>query len=123
MADKTMKLEIMSPDRNFYTGEVTMAEFNTTVPLAVILSPGVLVIHEPGGEKKAALHSGFAKIMKDKISIFAEIAEWPDEIDENRAREAKIRAERRISGDKSGIDLQRAEIALKKSLIRISLKN
>lgn len=61
--------------------------------------------------------------MKDKISIFAEIAEWPDEIDENRAREAKIRAERRISGDKSGIDLQRAEIALKKSLIRISLKN
>ena len=30
MADKTMKLEIMSPDRNFYTGEVTMAEFNTT---------------------------------------------------------------------------------------------
>ena len=111
MADKTMKLEIMSPDRNFYTGEVTMAEFNTTegyigvypehIPLAVILSPGVLVIHEPGGEKKAALHSGFAKIMKDKISIFAEIAEWPDEIDENRAREAKIRAERRISGDKS----------------------
>ena len=133
MADKTMKLEIMSPDRNFYTGEVTMAEFNTTegyigvypehIPLAVILSPGVLVIHEPGGEKKAALHSGFAKIMKDKISIFAEIAEWPDEIDENRAREAKIRAERRISGDRSGIDLQRAEIALNKSFIRISLKN
>ena len=45
-----------------------------------------------------------------------------DEIDESRAREAKIRAERRMSGDKSGIDLQRAEIALKKSLIRISLK-
>lgn len=53
MADKTMKLEIMSPDRNFYTGEVTMAEFNTTegyigvypehIPLAVILSPGFLL--------------------------------------------------------------------------------
>ena len=106
MADKTMKLEIMSPDRNFYTGEVTMAEFNTTegyigvypehIPLAVILSPGVLVIHEPGGEKKAALHSGFAKIMKD-----------------SDANTDMVISE----------DLQRAEISLKKSLIRISLKN
>lgn len=133
MADKTMQLEIMSPDRNFYNGEVTMVEFNTTegyigvypehIPLAVILSPGVLVIHEEAGEKKAALHAGFAKITKEKVTIFAEVAEWPDEIDFNRAEEARIRAERRMSGDKSGIDLQRAEIALKKSLIRISLKN
>lgn len=133
MADKTMELEIMSPDRSFYKGTVTMAEFNTTegyigvypehIPLAVILSPGILVIHEESGEKKAALHSGFAKITKKKITIFAEIAEWPDEIDQNRAEEAKIRAERRLSGDKSGIDLARAEIALKKSLTRISLKN
>lgn len=132
MADKKMELEIMSPDRKFYTGEVSMVEFNTTegyigvypehIPLAVILSPGVLVIHEDSEEKKAALHSGFAKITKDKVTIFAEIAEWPDEIDFNRAEEAKIRAERRMSGEKSGIDLQRAEVALKKSLTRISLK-
>lgn len=132
MAEKTMELEVMCPERNFYTGTVLMAEFNTTegyigvypehIPLAVVLAPGILVIHEESGEKKAALHSGFAKISKSKITIFAELAEWPEEIDFNRAEEARVRAERRMSGDKSGIDLQRAEIALKKSLTRISLK-
>lgn len=131
MADKTMELEIMSPDRKFYSGQVTMAEFNTTegyigvypehIPLAVILSPGVFVIHEPDGtEKKAAIHSGFGKVTKQKITIFAEIAEWPDEIDSNRAEEARIRAERRLAGKESGLDVQRAEIALKKSLARLS---
>ena len=55
--------------------------------------------------------------------ILAEVAEWPDEIDINRANEAKIRAERRLDGKESGMDIQRAEIALKKALTRISLLN
>lgn len=128
----TLTLEVISPERTFYKGEATMVEFNTTegylgiypdhIPLAVIVAPGILVIHEESEEKKAAIHSGFAKITQDKITIFAEIAEWPDEIDVNRAEEARIRAERRLAGDKSGIDLARAEVALKRSLIRISLK-
>ncbi len=128
----TLTLEVISPERTFYKGEATMVEFNTTegylgiypdhIPLAVIVAPGVLVIHEENEDKKAAIHSGFAKITQDKITIFAEIAEWPEEIDVNRAEEARIRAERRLAGDKSGIDLARAEVALKRSLIRISLK-
>lgn len=128
----TLTLEVISPERTFYKGEATMVEFNTTegylgiypdhIPLAVIVAPGILVIHEENEDKKAAIHSGFAKITQDKITIFAEIAEWPEEIDVNRAEEAKIRAERRLAGDKSGIDLARAEVALKRSLTRISLK-
>ena len=55
--------------------------------------------------------------------ILAEIAEWPDEIDVNRAKEAQTRAERRLDGKESGMDIQRAEVALKKALTRISLKN
>ena len=54
--------------------------------------------------------------------ILAEVAEWPDEIDLNRAEEARVRAERRLSGTESGIDIKRAEAALKRSLTRISIK-
>ena len=132
MADKTMELEVISPDRTFYKGTVTMVEFNTTegymgiypehVPVAVIVSPGVLVIHGTEATKKAALHSGFAKITGSKITIFAEIAEWPEEIDLKRAEEAHIRAKRRLGSKDAELDLQRAEIALKKSIARISIK-
>lgn len=134
MADNMFEVDIMCPDRSFYKGTAEMVEFNTTegyigvypghIPLAAIISPGILRIHEEGGEEKeAALHSGIAEISKTKVRIMAEVAEWPDEIDEKRAQEAKVRAERRLSGTESGIDIQRAEVALKKSLTRISLKN
>ena len=134
MADKVMELEIMCPDRCFYKGNVAMVEYNTVegyigvypehIPLATVLATGILTIHlEDGTTKQAALHEGFAKITQDKVMILAEVAEWPDEIDINRANEAKIRAERRLDGKESGMDIQRAEIALKKALTRISLLN
>jgi F-type H+-transporting ATPase subunit epsilon len=85
----------------------------------VVLNPGVLRITGNGTVKEAALHSGFAEILGDKITILAEAVEWPEEIDKNRAEQAKIRAERRIK--ESAEDEDRAELALKRSVIRIQL--
>ncbi len=133
MADEKMfKLTIICPDRIFYEGEASMIELNTSegevgiyknhIPMTMILVPGVLKITESEGVKEAALHAGFIEVLPDEIKILAEIAEWPEEIDTNRANEAKIRAERRLAGDDPGeINTLRAEIALKKSLIRLEL--
>lgn len=132
MADNKFALKVMCPDRTFFKGEADMVEMNTTegyigvypghIPIATVLAPGILVIHNDGELKRAALHSGFARISPDNIMILAEVAEWPDEIDLNRAEEARVRAERRLSGTESGIDIKRAEAALKRSLTRISIK-
>lgn len=132
MADNKFALKVMCPDRTFFEGEADMVEMNTTegyigvypvhIPIATVLAPGILVIHNDGELKRAALHSGFARISPDNIMILAEVAEWPDEIDLNRAEEARVRAERRLSGTESGIDIKRAEAALKRSLTRISIK-
>lgn len=134
MADKTFKLTIISPDRTFYEGDVTMLEFTSSegelgiyadhVPLTTVLMPGVAIIHEPEGVKKAALHSGFVEILQDKVMVLAEIAEWPEEIDINRANEARIRAERRLGGNgtETTLDVDRAELALKKAITRIKIK-
>ena len=107
-----------------------MVEFNTTegeigiykkhVPTTVIINPGVLTITEESETKYAALHAGFAEILPDEATILAELVEWPDEIDTNRAEEARIRAERRIAANDDGTDLDRAEVALKKAIARIS---
>ena len=71
------------------------------------------------GDKEAALHSGFAEILGDSVTILAESVEWPDEIDIHRAEEAKIRAERRIHDNSQDID--RAELALKRAMLRLEM--
>jgi len=128
MADNTFTVKIITPEREFYNGEVEMIEFNTTegeigvyknhIPLTTVLAPGIVTLHEEGGEKKAAVHAGFAEILGDEVTLLAEIAEWPDEIDVARAKAAEERAKERLDGKAADIDFKRAEFALKKSLVR-----
>ena len=131
MADKTFNLQIISPTRVFFDEAVDMVEMRTTegeigvlaghIPLTAILEPGELTIHQSGKNRIAAMLDGFVEIRKDKVTILAEACEWPEEIDINRAREARDRAERRIKSNDSNVNMSRAELALKKSLIRIGL--
>ncbi len=131
MAD-LFKLQVITPERKFYEGDASMVELSTTegdigvyrnhIPLTAIVAPGVLKIHEEGGVKEAALMSGFIEILPEKITIMAEVAEWPEEIDANRAEEARIRAERRLKEENGEIDTMRAELALRRALVRLSLR-
>ena len=131
MAD-VMKLNMITPEKQFYKGNVTMVELTTTegeigvypnhIPLTAVVAPGVLKIHEEGEEKKASLISGFITILPDAVTVMAEVAEWPDEIDAGRAQAAKARAEERLRSHSAEIDVARAEIALKKALVRLDVK-
>ena len=131
MSDSNLfELKIITPERVFYEGQVSMVEFNTTegeigiykmhIPTTVIIEPGILTITEPEGPKNAALHAGFAEILPEKVTILAEIVEWPSEIDLERAEKAKSRAEERLSHNESSLDVQRANIALRKAICRIN---
>ena len=129
---RNFDLEIITPDRVFYQGQASMIEFNTTegeigvykdhIPMTVIIKPGVLTITSEEDKKKAALHSGFATIMQDKVTILAEVIEWGDEIDEERAEAARQRAEERLRANQATIDMARAEAALLRALARIKTK-
>lgn len=99
-----------------------MIEFNTAagelgvyarhIPLTTVLAPGVVTIHKQGEEDIiAAVHSGFAEILPEKVTLLAEIAEWPNEIDKARAEAAKARAEERLANRTEAIDVKRAEFA------------
>jgi len=131
MADM-FKLQVVTPDKEFYAGSVSMVELTTTegqigvyanhIPLTAIVAPGVLRIHEDSEVKKAALHAGFIEILPEEVKVLAEVVEWPDEIDVKRAEEAKIRAERRIKDNSAETDSLRAELALKRALTRLEAK-
>lgn len=127
--ERTFLIRIITPERVFYEGRAVMAEFNTSegaigvyaghIPMTVILKPGVLTLTEEDGKKKAALHTGFAEILPDQISILAEAAEWPGEIDIARAEAARKRAEERLKEHASDTDAVRAETALLRAVARI----
>ena len=134
MADdsRVFGVEIITPDRIFYKGEATMIEFNTAageigvyknhIPLTTVLAPGIVTIHKDGEDKViAAVHSGFAEILPEKVTLLAETAEWPDEIDVERAQAAKARAEERLANKTEAIDVQRAELALRRALVRMDI--
>lgn len=130
-SESAFELKIITPDRVFYEGMVEMVEFNTTegeigvykrhIPMTVIVKPGILTITEEEGTKEAALHAGFAEILPDKITIMAEIVEWPAEIDEDRAEQAKERAMDRIHNKTTETDIARAETALQRAIARIEV--
>ena len=124
-------LRVITPDRVFYENQVQMVEFDTTegeigvlpghIPMTVIIRPGILTITEAGGDKEAALHAGFAELLPDRVTILAEIIEWPDEIDEERATAALERAKARLREKASTTDLARAELALQRAVARIEV--
>ena len=132
MAYNNFTLEIITPDRVFYKGEATMVEMNTTegeigvlpghIPMTVIVKPGILTIYEADGEEKeAALHAGFAEILPEKVTLLAEIIEWPDEIARERAEAAKERAEERLRTATPETDILRSQTALMRAVARIEV--
>lgn len=128
--DNRFVIRIITPDRIFYEGEAEMVEFNTVegevgiyknhIPMTMIIKPGILCMTNGEEEKVAALHAGFVEVLPEKITILAEIIEWPNEIDLERAEAAKERAEKRLREKNPKTDMVRAEIALQKSIARIS---
>ena len=109
MAEKTFRLEIISPDRIFYTNDVLMVEYNTVegevgvyaehIPMTQIIAPGRLIITEENGQRTAALLSGFVEITPDKVTVLAEAVEWPQNIDIARAERARDRAQQILSAE------------------------
>jgi F-type H+-transporting ATPase subunit epsilon len=130
MADNNLfELKMIEPDGMFFEGEGEFLEFTSVegqmgvyknhIPLTTILEPCVVKIHANGEIKKAAVLGGFIEIQKERITILAEDANWPEEIDVERAEAAKQRAEERLSKRESGTDIVRAEAALKRAVARI----
>jgi F-type H+-transporting ATPase subunit epsilon len=124
-------LDIVTPDRSFFSEEVEMviargvegdlAILKGRAPLITPLKIGKIRIFQDGKEKVAAVVDGYVSVEKDKATIITEAAEWPEEIDIERAEAAKKRAETLLKERPDGIDVARAELALRRALNRIEV--
>ena len=136
MLNFDFELKIITPERVMYNQRVRQIIFRTTegemsvlkghIPLTAIIDSSVFHIQrkqegENFEELTLAVHEGFVEIRPDRVSILTESAEWPDEIDKERAQEARKRALERLKSPSKDIDVARAELALRRSLIRLEL--
>lgn len=129
MADNTFKLHIVAPDKSFYDDDVERVMFKSTegdlavlydhIPLTTTLSSGIAIIYKDKKEYPAVLHGGFAEAKEESVTILANAAEWPEEIDINRANASKERAENRIKEQNAKYSQKRIDASLMRAIARI----
>jgi len=134
MLPDSIELIIVTPERQLLretVAEVTLPGADGQLgilpghaPLITELGIGELNLRRKSGDSvPIAIISGFAEVLGDRVTVLAETAERPEEIDVARAEEAKKRAEQRLAAASTDpdIDWSRAAIALQRSLIRIQV--
>lgn len=128
----TFQLEIVTPEKQLVKDvaaeEAQIPGLNGYLgilpghaPLITELKSGALTYRANGTPHTLAVAWGFAEVLPDKVTIMAETAERPEEINVARAEKAKARAEERLKSNNPDIDYDRAEDALERAETRIKV--
>lgn len=128
----TLKLSILTPDRVLFSGEIKELKTENELGRISILPNHVAMIcsliptvttfiEENNNEKKFFSSSGVLKVKENEIEMLCETAEWPEEIDIERA-EASMKKAEEVLESSSGHENKRAELKLRRSMMRISAK-
>jgi F-type H+-transporting ATPase subunit epsilon len=127
----TLRLEIITAERQVLADDVNVVvapgiegELGILphhAPLMTILKPGELLIRKDGEETYMSISGGFLEIRPDKVIILADACERAEEIDIERAEEAKRRAEERLKTPTPELDMAQAQAALLRSLVRLKV--
>ena len=129
---KSFNLMVVTPEREFFNGEAVYVSVQSIagslgvmaghVPMVSALDVGALVIQTDEHTTRTAFHSeGFIEVRPECVYILSQACEWPEEIDEKRAREAEERAKERISHPDEEVNLTtmaHSKVALMRAMTR-----
>lgn len=131
MAEKFLRVEISTPEKQYQYDQVVaffakgaFGYFEILpdhAPYVVQLQIGEMRIRTENGEEVFATSGGVAEVRDNVVHVLTRSAEKLDEIDVERARKAKERAEERLKSKNPDIDVERAQIALMRALNRLQL--
>ena len=134
---KPFHLMVLTPEREFYSGEAVYVSVQSIagslgvladhVPMVSALDVGALVIQPDENTTRTAFHSeGFIEVRPECVYILSQACEWPEEIDEKRALEAEQRAHERLQQQHTGDDLGtmgHSKVALMRAMTRQKIKS
>lgn len=129
---KTIKVTVVTPDGPVYEDDVDMVSTKAQtgelgilpghIPMVAPLEIGAVRIKKERATDLVAVSGGFLEVRPDKITILAQAAEKPSDIDIERAQRAKERAEQRLREQHLElIDFRRAELALQRAVNRLTI--
>ena len=90
-------------------------------PFITKIRSGILQLYQGNKIEKYAIHDGFVTVENNMIKIICEVVEKTNEINVKRAASSKERAEKRLKSSADNIDFRRAEVSLKRALVRLEL--
>ena len=127
-----LTLQIVTPDRAVIHEEVDAVEIPAAdgslgvlpghTPLLTTLRVGQLRYRKGEEQRFILIAFGFAEVLPDRVTILAQVAERPEEVDTARADAARMRAEARLARPGRDLDYERARIAMMKSMARLQVE-
>ena len=122
-----LQVELVSPERILYSGEADMVIARTVgggdiaflpghAPFVGALEIATVTIRSAGGDELVAVHGGFAEVSNDTVTILSDVAELSSQIDVERARQAKERAETKAEHNHDA----EAEAAARRAHVRLA---
>ncbi|HZP27587.1 MAG TPA: ATP synthase F1 subunit epsilon [Acidimicrobiia bacterium] len=124
-----LQVEVVSPEDVLYSGEGEMVVCRTAdgdiaflpghAPFIGALGTAKVRVILPGsGEQAIAVHGGFVEVGHDKVIVLSDVAELPEQIDTERARVAKERAEAALASNEQD---EAAAAALARARLRLDV--
>lgn len=131
--EKSLQLDVVTPDKVVLSEQVDYVsapgvegEFGVLpghIPMLAALTVGCLGYVVNGKKHCAFIGGGFAEISNNKLTILAESSELAESIDAARAELAKRRAEQRLKDQVDNTNFDRAQLALRKAIIRLEISS
>lgn len=124
-----IQLDVVTPQKLAYSEQVDLIEgpaidgligiLPDHAPLVTAMKIGVVRVVKDGEETQIAISEGFMEVQPDQINLVVRTAELPEEIDVDRAKSARERAEEKLEKDRESIDFARAEAAYDRAKARL----
>ncbi|MGP4106152.1 F0F1 ATP synthase subunit epsilon [Virgibacillus sp. L01] len=128
---KTLTVSVVTPDGPVLEDSFDMVSCKAEngelgilpghIPMVAPLTISGVRLKRESDTERLAVNGGFLEVRPDKVTILAQSAEKPSEINVDRAEEAKARAEKRLQSKQDDVDFQRAELALKRAMNRLDI--
>ena len=128
---KTLTVSVVTPDGPILEDDFDMVVCETEngeigilpqhIPLVAPLTISAVRLKRGTDTQRLAVNGGILEVRPDKVTILAQSAEKPVDINIERAKDAKARAEQRLQSAQDHIDFQRAELALKRAMNRLDI--
>ena len=126
-----MRLEIITAERQVFADDVDgvvapgidgqLGILPRHAPLMTALQPGEIMIRQEGEPSYLAVTGGFMEVLGNKVTILASACEYSQEINEERAQAAMVRAQERLQSQPADLELERAAAAVRRAQVRLNI--